>query len=268
MTDLLTEDPFVAALVSKWVANKAAIDALDEQIKSESLGKTKVLNAAVAAAGDSATELVAAVNEVLDRAASTPEVLVGILTALRRGLKVRDEVVSKYVEANVVEVPEDEKLSQDAEALARVERKKAVDSNNAIRGLLEAQQGEWFAAQGDGLVPKLDNLKGAFGARGETGKRLAKVYQWKVGDTLIQQHQMGAVASFLKTKVAELRKAIEAQIEAFDWENPPANFQFTYGGKVVVAEQVSDDTPDDNEPELSLDVEDDEPEDFFADDAE
>lgn len=243
----MTEDPFVAALVGKWNLNRDLVESLDEQIDAESLGKTKILNAAVKTAEGVYEQVVVAVNEVLARVKDNPEVYVGVLTALRRSLKEHDTFANEYVSANVVEVPTEQKLSTEVEIKLRADRKIAVDSNNAIRGLLEAQQPEWFAAQGDRLLPKLENKRGAVGSRGETGKRLVGTYQWRVGDTLIQQHQMGAVAKFLGTKVAKLRTAVEGQIAGFDWEKPPATFDFSFAGKGVYAHRIDDDTSPEDE---------------------
>lgn len=270
MTDVLTtEDLFVTSLVSKWNTNKELIDDLDESLKSESLGKTKLLNASVKAAEEAgeAQPVVSAVNEILSRLDGNPEVFVGVLTAIRRALKVHDKTLNDYVEENVVEVPEDQKLDIEAETKAREDRKKAVDSNNAIRGLLEAQSPEWFTSQGDAMLPKLDNMRGAPGKRGETGKRIVGTFQWMVEDTLIQAHQMGAVAKYLNTQVKDIRTAIEEQITGFDWENPPASFNFTFKGKPVSAKRIDDDTPDENgeDEDLSVEVDEDPDADPFAD---
>lgn len=267
MTDLLTEDIFVSSLVAKWNANKQLIETLDESIKSESLGKTKLLNAAVKAAEEAneSQGVVSAVNEILARLDSNPELFVGVLTAIRRSLKPHDAFLNEYVEKNVVEVPEDQKLDLEAETKARNDRKVAVDSNNAIRGLLETQSPEWFAVQGDTLLPKMDNLRGAPGKRGETGKRIVGTYQWAVDDTLIQQHQMGALATHLGTQVKDIRAAIVAQIEGFDFEKPPLKFGFTFNGKSVTGHRVDDDTPDTDD-DITVEVEDPDADPFAEDD--
>lgn len=255
MPELLTEDPFVFHLITKWNSNKELVEGLDEQLDAENLSKTKVLNSAVNTAEgyNESQPVVTAVQEILARLKENDEVFVGVITALRRSLKPHDAVVAAYVAKNVVDIPDDQKISTDEEIKLRGDRKIAVDSNNAIRSLLEQQNPEWFALQGEGLLPKLENKKGAVGGT-KTGKRLVGTFQWQVEDTIIQQHQMGAVAKFLGTSVGDLRDSIKSQIADLDWENPPAEFVFNFNKKVVKAHRVDDDTPNEDA-DISTEVE-------------
>jgi hypothetical protein len=92
------------------------------------------------------------------------------------------------------------------------------------------------------------NKRGAVGERGTIGPRLPK-YQYRVNGTILSDNKLSAIVTFLKAKVKsvkEVREAIKAQLPDFDWENPPATFEFNIAGAHVQAEKLMDDSPDDD----------------------
>src|SRR4029077_16435682 len=121
------------------------------------------------------------------------------------------------------------------------------DAMNGIRGLLEGTAPDWFKTEGNDLLPTKINKRGLVAGRDKRGKQLGGKFQFRVNGTILSENKLSAIVTQLKGKVGsvkEVREAIEAQIEGFDWENPTMNFEFNIAGAHVQAEKLIDDSPE------------------------
>lgn len=292
--DIRTDDPFTRTLVEKWMVSKDQLEALDEKMNIESYTRTKLLNAAFDDANPNMTgkvptnPLAVDIRSALATEDLSPEQFAGMYESVRRTLKLFEDRLDKFVEANTPKQDEAKKNTPSTEELLemRDEYKKHVENMNGIRTLLEGTAPDWFKAEGDSLLPKKEAKRGAVGARGETGTRLGGTFQFTViapdgTEHVLSERKLSAVQLFLKKDVKNtkaVRQAIDSANPEFDWKNPPDRFEFNIVGRKVVANKItSDEEPDDEDENdiqtLTLDVDDDFPQDntekeLFDDDSE
>jgi hypothetical protein len=260
-----TADPFTVTLVEKWMTSKDLVDTIDEKMNVESFGRTKLLNSRYAEANPGLEDLrkskptspfAEQLRTILNAEGLSDADFAGRYETFRRTLSEFEARLDQFVKDNVPEVNEADKPKEEELVALREERKKHVDNMNGIRTLLEGTSPDWFKAEGDTLLAKQENKRGAVGSRGETGTRLGATFQFSV---------------FSKDGESEnVRKAIEGSNPDFDWKNPPDRFEFAIAGRKVVANKITDessaadDESDTDINELTLDVSDDDPEDFTA----
>jgi hypothetical protein len=283
-----TADPFTVTLVEKWMTSKDLVDTIDEKMNVESFGRTKLLNSRYAEANPGLEDLrkskptspfAEQLRTILNAEGLSDADFAGRYETFRRTLSEFEARLDQFVKDNVPEVNEADKPKEEELVALREERKKHVDNMNGIRTLLEGTSPDWFKAEGDTLLAKQENKRGAVGSRGETGTRLGATFQFSVfskdgeSENVLSDRKLGAVQEFLKKEVknvAEVRKAIEGSNPDFDWKNPPDRFEFAIAGRKVVANKITDessaadDESDTDINELTLDVSDDDPEDFTA----
>lgn len=288
-----TADPFTVTLVEKWFASREQVANLDEKMALESFGRTKLLNGRYDEVNPGMTDkkannpLARAIRDSLNIENLSEEEFAGLYETVRRVLKEYDKRLDDYVNANITKVDESDKPKPEELEEMRKERKTFVDAMNGIRTLLEGTSPDWFTAEGkrllvnaEGKEEKFENLRGAIGDRGKTGKRLGGTYQFTVEyegtETALSDRKLSAVQIYLKKfvkNVGELWKAIEEQNPNFDRANPPDRFEFTIEGRKIVANKMADESSDDDDDdstedinELTLDITDDDPADFESTD--
>jgi hypothetical protein len=295
--ELKSDDIFITTLVDKWMTQKDQVEQIDEDMNLDSLGKTKLLNAAYVSVntdvkvGDDVVsikgpkdkpvnELAVTVRQYLEDHGTDDETFVGLHTTIDRLLSEYKSRVDKYVEDNKKEVSEADKLTEAQIAEKRDARKKLVDSMNGIRSLLEGTDANWWKDEGeallvnaDGARDKYENLRGAFGTRAPMGERLGAAFTYSVRDTegqtttALTGKNLTDLKNFIKAdSVAELKKLIEEKNPGFIWKTPPDEFSFTFGKFEVHATKNQDDSPEEDEPipemgdgpDIIMDVDDDE----------
>lgn len=289
--NLLTQDPFTKILVEQWAKAKDQVDIIDEKMNVESFGKTKLLNARYADANPGledlrkskpTNELANSLRGVLTASELTDDEFVGLYETVRRMLPEFDARLDAYVKANVPEVDDTNKPKEEELVAWREERKTHVDNMNGIRTLLEGTNPEWFKAEGDKLIPKEENKRGAVGGREKTGTRLGGTFRFTFdpggeNETILTDPKLSALPAYAPLKKAGIKtvgdvwKAIEAANPEFDRKSPPDKFSFVLGGFNILATKITDESSEEDDDstedidELTLDVEDDDPEDFVAD---
>lgn len=284
--EISTNDPFTLTLVTRWFESRDEVETLDEKMNIESFGRTKLLNTKFEEVNPGMEAKRAnnpAANSVrgfLNADGLSDDEFVGLYETIRRVLASEySKRIDAYVEKNLPKVDEKDKPNEEALLEYREERKKHVDNMNGIRMLLEGTATDWFKAEGDRLLPKFDNLRGAVGGREKTGERLGGTFRFTVigkdgEETILSDPKLSALPAYTPFKklgiktVGEVRKAIEEANPGFAWKTPPDRFEFTLAGLKVVAHKLTDESSeaDDEETndiqELTLDVEDDNAEDF------
>jgi len=277
--ELKSEDIFITTLVDKWMTQREQVETIDEEMNLDSLGKTKLLNAAYVSVntdvkiGDEVVsikgpkekpvnELAVTIRQYLEDNGTDDETFVGLHTTIDRLLSEYKSRVDKYVDDHKKEVPDSDKPSEAQLAEMRETRKKLVDSMNGIRSLLEGTDANWWKDEGDALLvnadgarDKYENLRGAFGTRAPMGERLGAAFTYSVRDTdgqtttSLTGKNLTDLKNFIKMEsVAEMKKLIEEKNPGFIWKTPPDEFSFTFGKFEVHAVKNQDDSPEEDEP--------------------
>jgi hypothetical protein len=275
-----TEDAFTLTLVQKWFEAKDQVDNLDEKMAVESFGRTKLLNTKFDEANPGRenkkanNDIAVTIRQHFD--SLSDDQFAGLYETVRRVLKEYDKKLDNYVDKSLPKVDESDKPKPEELAKFREDRKTHVDNMNGIRTLLEGTAPDWFKAEGERILPKLENLRGAVGGREKTGKRLGGTFRFTVdpgGDTetILSDTKLGAIPAYAPFKkagvknIADVKKAIMDTNEGFDWDNPPTRFEFVLAGRKILANKVTDESSEDDESEndineLTLDVSDDDSE--------
>lgn len=255
----MTTNTMIAPFVDQYKAHLDRIATLTQQLDPVSFGKTKAINSLI----DETPAVGAVVDQIKTHLADKGDsYITALVTVLRRELRAYDEIVNRWVGANVDTSENAPKLSSEEEDAVRKELDQIIDIAKVTRQFLTMN------------APELDSVLAAVptkrrGAkRGSSGKRLRGKFVWVVRtldnagaiieEEQVEGHTLTAVGSHTKVGAAAVRAAMTAAgYSEEDIVNPPSKFVFTLSGKKgenfqVVGNKVEtddNDDDDDDEPE-------------------
>ncbi len=213
----MANDAMMGPVKEQFLATIARINEIKDALDPDSAGRAKVLNEAIkeneTAANSAEGELRTQLEGLTDQGK------VGVLSHLTRMIKREfGPFIDEFVNANKVEA---EPLKEEEAKVLNDERNELVEQARAARQFLISFK-----------VPEAD-LPAVPQARrgrkpGQTlGARLAGTFNWSVDGVAVSGNKLGDVQKELKAEsVADVREAIEASYENFDWKNPPSVIEF------------------------------------------